>query len=63
MIAVQHLYDALRKKDDQINAINSQLGVFSRVDDADESVRKAIQQCKKYADEEVNKVLTRLKEL
>ena len=61
IVAVQYLYDALKKKDEQINGINSQLGVFNRTDDANENVRKAIQTCKKYSDDEVSKVLTRLK--
>lgn len=36
---------------------------FEKSEDSKEGIRKAIQTSKKYTDDEINKVLTRLKEL
>lgn len=36
---------------------------FEKSEDSKEGIRKAIQASKKYTDDEINKVLTRLKEL
>lgn len=61
--SIQYIYDNLKKKDEQINGINSQLGIFQKSEDTNDIVRKAIQGCKKYTDDEVDKLLTRVKEL
>lgn len=61
--SIQYIYDNLKKKDDQINAITSQLGIFQKSEDTTDIVRKAIQGCKKYTDDEADKLLTRVKEL
>lgn len=61
--AIQHIFDALKKKDEVINAISQQLPGFQKKDDTEESSRKLLQTAKKYTDDEINKILTRLKEL
>jgi predicted DNA-binding protein YlxM (UPF0122 family) len=60
-LAIQYIYDNLKKKDEQINTINSQLHVFSKSDESADNLKKAIQSCKKYSDEEDDKILNRLK--
>ena len=62
-LAIQYVYDCLKKKDEQVANINSQLNQFEKADDATENNRRAIQTCKKYTDDEIGKVLTRFKEL
>lgn len=59
--SIQYVYDNLKKKDEQINAISSQLGAFQRSDDSADGLKKAVQTCKKYTDDEVDKILNRLK--
>ena len=59
--ATQYIYDNLKKKDEQINVLTGQLGGFQKIDDSAENLRKAVQGCRKYTDDEVDKILTRLK--
>lgn len=59
--AIQYIYDNLKKKDEQINSMSGQLGVFQKSDESAENLRKAVQGCRKYTDDEVDKVLTRVK--
>jgi hypothetical protein len=51
----------LKKKDEQINAISSQLGIFQKSDESTDNLKRAVQGCKKYTDDECDKILTRLK--
>lgn len=62
-LAIQYIYDNLKKKDEQINNITSQLGIFQKSEDTNDIVRKAVQGCKKYTDDQVDKLLTRVKQL